>query len=384
MSIRRPLRIAMVAGEMSGDLLGAGLIRELKKIHPDTEFLGIGGTQMLQEGLNSIVAMERLSVMGFKDVLLRLPEILRIHRQLVKKLINNPPDIFIGIDYSDFNLSVETKLKKQGIKTVHYVSPKIWAWREKRVFSIKKAVDLILTLFPFEEQFYQKYQVPVQFVGHPLADLIDIDANSNRIKKQMSYSPQDLVIAVLPGSRSGELKHMGPLFLDVMQEINLHNPLVHFIVPTASPKLRALFETQLQNKGYDLKVQITDGHAREAMMAANVVLTKAGTSTLEAMLLKRAMVVAFKCDAITYAIAAPLVKVPFISLPNLLAKQNLVPEYIQKEASPKPIANAVFNLLQSEGQKILLQEFTNLHYALRQNADEKAALAISKLLEKRC
>lgn len=381
MAIHRPIRVAIVAGEMSGDLLGAGLMRELKKGLSHVQFIGIGGSQMLQEGLDSYVEIERMSVMGISDVLKRYLELYRIRQKLFNEWTANPPDVFIGIDYSKFNLSLALRLKKQGIKTVQFVSPKIWAWRQKRVFYIKKAIDLILTLFPFEEAFYQKYDVPVQFVGHPLADLIDLNIDVHEMKKKSGYSAEDKVIAVLPGSRDGEMKHMGPLFLDVMYEISLSEPLVHFIVPIAKPSMRQIFEAQLRTKAYHLKLQITDGRAREAMAGADVVLAKSGTSTLEAMLLKRPMVVAFKWGAITHAIISPQLKIPFISLPNLLANQELVPEFVQSKALPKPIAQAVLEFLHSPNTH-LQPKFLDIHKVLRQNASEKAASAVLKILNR--
>ena len=363
---------------MSGDLLGGGLIRELKKHLNHVEFVGIGGPQMVQEGFNSLVKIERLSVMGIGDVLKRYPELYKIRQNLYNEWTTNPPDIFIGIDYSSFNLSLATRLKKKGIKTVQFVGPKIWAWRQKRVFYIKKAVDLILTLFPFEETFYQQYGIPVEFVGHPLADLIKL--NNDR-KERSDYSSEDKVVAVLPGSRAGELKYMAPLFLDVMQEISAQAPQTHFIVPIANPNLHKVFNQYLQAKPYNLKLRITTGLAREAMAAADVILVKSGTATLEAMLLKRPMVVAFKWGALTQAIIAPQVKIPYISLPNLLANQNLVPEFVQKNARAQAIAHSVLNFLQLPNHDLLIQKFTDIHRTLKQNANQKAALAILKFLK---
>lgn len=380
MTLQHPLKIAIVAGEMSGDLLGAGLIRELKKQEIPLEFTGIGGSLMLEEGFQSYINMERLSVMGFGDVLLRYPEFLRIRKKLLKEWTQNPPDVFIGIDYSDFNLSLELFLKRHGIKTVHMVSPKIWAWRQKRVFNIKKAVDLMLTLFPFEASFYQKHNVPVQFIGHPLADSIDLHFDTIQKKQHFGFTLQDKVIAVLPGSRMCEMKYMASLFIDVMKEISLHEPQVKFIVPMGNHNLRTYFEKQLRIKAYNLNIQLINGESQEAMAAANVVLVKSGTATLEAMLLKRPMVVAFKCSTLTHAIVAPQIKVPFISLPNLLAHQEIVPEFIQKKAVAKPIAQAILRLLNSPKTQQLMEQFDNIHRTLRQQANQKAALAILNVL----
>ncbi|RUR20557.1 lipid-A-disaccharide synthase [Legionella sp. km535] len=381
MSLRRPLRIAMVAGEASGDLLGAGLIRELKKHRLPLEFEGIGGTQMIMEGIQSFFNMERLSVMGIGDVLKRYPELYRIRRQLLNQWIHHPPDIFIGIDYSDFNLWLAKKLKQRGVKTIQYVSPKVWAWRQKRVFHIKEAVDLVLTLFPFEEQFYQKYEVPAQFVGHPLADDIDLDMDTKQKKIQLGLNSQEQHIAVLPGSRAGEIKYMGPLFLNVIQKIYAQHQQVHFMVPLANANLQNMFQKQLEGRGIKANIQISTQNAREVMAAADVVLAKSGTTTLEAMLLKKPMVVAFKWGAITHAFIAPQLKIPFISLPNLLANRELVPEYLQSKALAQPIAQQILQLLQIPEHHQLTQQFREIHKDLRQNANEKAALAVLKVLD---
>ncbi|WP_392538913.1 lipid-A-disaccharide synthase [Legionella sp. 227] len=380
-TLKAPTRIALVAGEASGDLLGAGLIRELKKYLPHVEWMGIGGPEMVREGFNSMINMQRLSVMGISDALLHYPKLFKIRKMLYKEWQNNPPDVFIGIDYPYFNLSLELRLKKLGIKTVHLVSPKIWAWRQKRVFYIKEAVDLILTLFPFEEALYKKFNVPVRYIGHPLADQIDLEIDAEPIRKQFGFTAHDQVISILPGSRASEIKYMGPLFLDVMHELTTQMPEVQFIVPTASANLKALFLQQVQNKGYNLKLKILDGQSREAILASDFALVKSGTATLEAMLLKRPMVVAFKWSALNHAIIAPQVKIPFISLPNILANQELIPEFIQSEALAKPIAQKVLQLFHTAKTEELKQQFTSIHHCLRQKANEKAALAIYQLLE---
>ncbi|KTD43185.1 lipid-A-disaccharide synthase [Legionella parisiensis] len=376
-----PIRVAIVAGEASGDLLGAGLMRELKKLLPNIEWTGIGGPEMIREGFNSMIDMQRLSVMGISDTLLHYPKLFQIRKTLHKEWQDNPPDVFIGVDYPYFNLSLELRLKKLGIKTVHLVSPKIWAWRQKRVFYIKEAVDLILTLFPFEEALYQKYAVPVHYIGHPLADQIDLHIDAEPIKKQLGFSSQDKIISVLPGSRTSEIKYMGPLFLDVMHELSIKIPELQFVVPTANSNLKALFFQQMQSKGYDLKLKILDGQSREAMIASDFALVKSGTATLEAMLLKRPMVVAFKWSALNHAIIAPQVKIPFISLPNILANEELIPEFIQSKALAKPIAQKVLQLFDAQNTETLKNQFASIHQGLRQNANEKAALAIYKLLK---
>ncbi|CEK12151.1 lipid-A-disaccharide synthase [Legionella hackeliae] len=380
--IKTPTRIAIVAGEASGDLLGAGVMRELKNLLPHVEWTGIGGPAMIQEGFKSLINIQQLSVMGISDTFLRYPKLFNIRKTLYKQWQKNPPDIFIGVDYPYFNLSLELRLKKLGIKTVHLVSPKIWAWRQKRVFYIKKAVDLILTLFPFEEALYQKFNVPVRYIGHPLADQINLEINTKAVRGQLGILPQDKLISVLPGSRASELKYMGPLFLDVMHELSLQMPELQFIAPMANTNLKAIFLQQLHQKGYKFKLKILDGQSHKALSASDAALIKSGTATLEAMLLKCPMVVAYKWSALNHAIIAPQLKIPFISLPNILANQKLVPEFVQSEALAKPIAQKMLQLLNSKDTVVLRNQLTTIHQSLRQNANKKAALAIFNLLNR--
>ena len=381
-SNNRPIRIAIVVGEMSGDLLGSGLMQSLKKLHSNVEFIGIGGPKMIDEGCRSLFPMERLAVMGIVEVLGRLRELLSIRKSLAQEFIQNPPDLFIGIDAPDFTIPLELMLREKGIKTAHYVSPSIWAWRQKRVFKIKKAVDLMLTLLPFEAAFYKKHDVPVKFVGHPLANIIDVDLNTDLAKQHWGYSLSDKVIAVLPGSRGGELKHIAPLFIDVMRQCYQMDPRIKFVVPLANAARKAQFERQLLLSETDFPVQLVEGHAREVMAGSDAVLVASGTATLEAMLLKRPMVVAYKWGAISHAIISPLVKSPYISLPNLLADEELVPEFMQNQATPENIVPAILEQLNdNENRKKLTQRFNAIHGQLRQNASDEAALALMKLIE---
>jgi len=380
--IRSPIKIAIVAGEMSGDLLGSGLMQALKKLHGDIEFVGIGGPKMIDEGCRSIFPMERLAVMGIVEVLGRLRELLSIRKSLINEFIQNPPDLFIGIDAPDFTIPLELKLRENGIKTAHYVSPSIWAWRQKRVFKIKKAVDLMLTLLPFEAAFYDKHDVPVTFVGHPLANMIDVDLNTDLAKQHWGYSLSDKVVAVLPGSRGGELKHIAPLFIEVMSQCHQIDPRIKFVVPLANAARKAQFERQLLLSETDFPVQLVEGHAREVMAGADAVLVASGTATLEAMLLKRPMVVAYKWGAISHAIISPLVKSPFISLPNLLANEALVPEFVQEKATPEKLVPAVLDQLNNDkNRQMLTRRFNEIHLQLRRNASDEAAMALMKLLD---
>jgi len=375
--------IGIVAGEMSGDLLGAGLIQAIRQRYPNARFVGIGGPAMIQAGCESLFPMERLSVMGIVEVLGRLRELLHIRKTLREHFIAQPPAVFIGIDSPDFTLPLELKLKQAGIKTVHYVSPSVWAWRQKRVFKIREGVDLMLTLLPFEAAFYEKYQVPVKFVGHPFATSIDPDIDFERAKRYWGFSPQDKVVAVMPGSRGGELKFMGPLFLETMRQLTALEPGVKFIVAMANEARRKQLEQQLSQLDTPLPLQIVDGHAREVMAGSDVVLATSGTVTLEAMLLKRPMVVAFRWSPLTHAIISRLVKTRFVSLPNLLADAELVPEFIQDDAQPAKIARAVHDLLHDQKNRARLQrEFSRLHDVLNRNASQEAASAILALINR--
>lgn len=378
----KPLRIGIIAGEMSGDLLGAGLIEAIKKRLPGVEFVGIGGPKMMDVGCHSLFPMERLSVMGIVEVLGRLGELLSIRKAVVDEFTQNPPALFIGIDSPDFVIPVEYKLRQQGVRTVHYVSPSVWAWRQKRVHKIRKSVNLMLTLFPFEAAFYEKFHVPVRFVGHPLANMIDPDLDGQRAKQHWGYGVHDRVVAVLPGSRGGELKYMGPLFIDTMRRMHLIDPRIKFVVPLANQARREQFEQQLLQFEQALPIQLIDGHPREVMAASDAVLVTSGTATLEAMLLKRPMVVAYKWGALTHAIISLLVKSDYVSLPNLLAGEELVPEYIQEEAQSEVLSRKMLELLNDTDRRdYLKRRFDEIHQSLRKNANEEAADAIVSLIE---
>lgn len=377
------ITIGIVAGEMSGDQLGAGLIQALKSHWPDARFVGIGGPAMIEAGCESLFPIDRLSVMGIFAVLGRLRELLNIRKTLKQRFVDDNIDLFIGIDSPDFNLPLEGFLKQQGIKTVHYVSPTVWAWRQKRVFKIRRDVDLMLTLLPFEADFYKQYNVPVRFVGHPFATAIDSDIDHDKAKRYWGFAPADKVVAVLPGSRGGELKYMAPLFLEVMRLAHIMSPGIKFVVPLANEQRHKQFEVFLEQFDTDLSIQLIDGHAREVMAAADYVLATSGTVTLEAMLLKRPMVVAFRWGAITHAILSPLVKNKYIALPNLLADKEITPEFLQEKARPEVLARALYELMHDPERCLKMQQqFDQIHDQLNLNASERAADAIVELLQK--
>lgn len=371
----RPIRVALVAGEASGDILGCGLMQAIKQRHPDAEFIGVGGARMEAEGLKSFFPMERLAVMGLVEVLGRLFELLRRRRQLARELIAAKPDVFIGIDAPDFNLGLELKLRRAGIKTVHYVSPSVWAWRQKRVLKIREACDLMLTLFPFEAQFYDEHQVPVRFVGHPLADAIPLQADRATARATLDLPQDEPVVALMPGSRGGEVARLGELFLDAAIRLRALRPGIHFLLPCATPERREQLEQMLA--GRDLPLTLLNGRSHEALAACDAVLIASGTATLEALLYKRPMVVAYRVAPLTYRILKRLVKSPYISLPNLLAERLLVPELIQDAATPEALAQAVAPLI--DGGQVQTEGFDLIHRALRRDASVSAADAVLKL-----
>ncbi|MCD8524081.1 MAG: lipid-A-disaccharide synthase [Saccharospirillaceae bacterium] len=377
------MRIAIVAGETSGDMLGAGLIKSLKTRYPNAEFEGIGGPLMQSQGFKSFVPMERLSVMGLVEVLGRLFELLKVRRDLIKHWKKNPPDVFIGIDAPDFNLTLEQKLREAGIKTAHYVSPSVWAWREKRVFKIAKAVDLMLTLFPFEAKFYEKHQVPVKFVGHHLADKIPFDTPVAPARENLGLDKKRPVVCLMPGSRSGEVERLGALFLQTAERMLLKRNDLQFIIPAASVERRNQIEAMLAVYPASLPVKVVLGQSHTCMAAADTILLASGTATLEAMLLKKPMVVSYIVAPLTYRILKKLVTQPYISLPNLLAGRELVPEFIQHDATAENLSEALLVRLEdSDAMHQLHETFLFIHRQLKRNADDEAAEAISALLQR--
>ncbi|MBX8588513.1 lipid-A-disaccharide synthase [Pseudomonas cichorii] len=369
------LRIALVAGEASGDILGSGLMRAIKARHPDVEFMGVGGPLMEAEGMISSFPMERLSVMGLVEVLGRLRELLARRKLLVQTLIDEKPDVFIGIDAPDFTLNVELQLRRAGIKTVHYVSPSVWAWRQKRVLKIREGCDLMLTLLPFEARFYEEKGVPVRFVGHPLADTIPLESDRPAARAELGLGDGP-VVALMPGSRGGEVGRLGSLFFDTAERLLAQRPDLRFVLPCASPQRRAQVEQLLQ--GRDLPVTLLDGRSHVALAACDTVLIASGTATLEALLYKRPMVVAYRLAPLTFWILKRLVKSPYVSLPNLLAQRLLVPELLQDDATPEALARTLLPLL-DDGQA-QTAGFDEIHRTLRRDASNQAADAVLSLL----
>lgn len=377
-------RIYLVAGELSGDILGAGLMRELKQRHPGVEFRGIGGPRMLAEGMHGCFALETLSVMGLVEVVKHLPRLLRVRRELTADALAFQPDVMLGIDAPDFNLGLERRLREAGITTAHYVSPSVWAWRRGRVKGIARSVDAMLTLLPFEADFYRKHCVPVAFVGHPLADEMALENDRSAARSALGLDPDALTLAVLPGSRASEIRFMGATFLAAAERLCRHFASLQVVIPAATParrdELTALLETLPKDSPARDRIALIDGQSREAMVAGDAVLLTSGTAALEAMLCHRAMLVAYKMAPATHWLARRLVKTPWISLPNLIARETLVPELIQDAATPEAISDALGAMLDDAGERAALEaRFAAMHAELRRGASARAADAIEAL-----
>jgi len=375
------LRVAVLAGEASGDILGAGLMKSLKVRHPDIEFGGIGGPLMMAEGLTSLVPMERLSVMGITEVLGRLRELFAIRAQYRDWCIAYQPDVFVGIDVPDFNLGLEKQLRQAGIKTVHYVSPSVWAWRKGRIKHIRKAVDHMLTLLPFEAEFYEREQIPVTFVGHTLADQLPITPNTAAAREQLGLSGELPVVAMLPGSRGSEVKMLTSLFLDSLNAVcNALGP-IDVIIPAANSKRRVQIDAILAERGESAcRIRVLDKQADEAITACDVALVASGTATLQTMLLKKPMVVAYKMSPLSYFIISRLATTRWASLPNILEQRDWVPERLQQAATVEQITDDLLTALSDESYRASFVALaTQWHKKLALNADEQAAKAVLNL-----
>jgi len=390
--MKEVLNVAIVAGEASGDMLGAGLIRELKNQYDgEVNCYGIGGKRMILEGFNTHADMQKLSIMGFDGLLENLRDILDIRKQLQQHIIADPPDVFIGIDVPDFNLNLEKNIRQHNIPTIHYVSPTVWAWREYRIHKIRKAVDLMLTLFPFEKQFYQKWQVPVEFVGHPLAKKLKPNFSKDDIGESLLQFRNDhsenKIVAVLPGSRSSEIKTLATLFFDVIVEISQTHADTVFVVPIASEKVGEKLEEFLQVHPQEAKlrqvVHFFDGqHSADIMRVSDVALLASGTAALESALLAKPTVVAYKVSWLTYWFARFTAKVKYASMPNHLLDSPVVPEFLQNDATVDNLSSAVKAFLEDEAlYRKTSTELSKIHAKLDEDADKNAASVILKFLK---
>lgn len=380
--LNKPLRIGIVAGELSGDTLGEGFIQAVKARYPDAEFVGIGGPKMIAQGCQSLFDMEELAVMGLVEVLGRLPRLLKVKAELVRYFTQNPPDVFVGIDAPDFNLRLELDLKNAGIKTVHYVSPSVWAWRQKRIFKIEAATNLVLAFLPFEKAFYDKFDVPCEFIGHTLADAIPLQSEPAAARALLGLEQEKKWLAVLPGSRGSELKMLAPTFIETCKLLHQQNPDLGFVVALVNQKRRQQFEQAWQQYAPELEFKLVDDTARNVITAADAVMLASGTVALECMLLKRPMVVGYRVNALTAFLAKRLLKTEYVSLPNILAGEELVKEYLQDDCTPQNLFAEVSRLLEGNNQS-MLNKFTEMHHWIRKDADQQSANAVLNLIENR-
>lgn len=377
------MKIGLVAGEASGDVLGAGLIRAIRARVPDATFEGVAGPEMVAAGCEQLEPAETLAVMGLIEPLKHIPRLLRLRRDLVRRWRESPPDVFVGIDAPDFNLGLEKKLRKAGIRTAHYVSPSIWAWRPGRVKKVKKAADLVLCILPFEPALYEAHGVRAVFVGHPAALAAQEVPSTAQARTELGLDAHQ-VVAVLPGSRGGEVGRLGGTLAEAAKAILVSQPDVRFVTPVAAPKLKPLIEEQIKAAGVDDQFTILDGRSRTAMSAADVVLLASGTAVLEAAMLARPAVAVYRFAPVTYWIARllNLVKLSHYTLPNLLTEDPLVPEFIQYEAQPGPVAAAVVDLLQDpQRRQSIADRFGRLRTELALDADQHAADAVLGLAQ---
>lgn len=377
------MKIGIVANEPSGDLLGASIVRELRALAPNARFVGVAGPRMLEAGCETLVPMERLSVMGLTEVAKHLRDLLRIRRDLTRFFLDWRPDVVIGVDAPDFNLGLERRLRRAGIRTAHLVSPTVWAWRAGRVKTIRRSVDLMLSIFPFEEEFLREHGVPVRYVGHPLADEIPLNSDAAAARVALGLLPEEPVVALLPGSRVSEMKLLAEPFVETARWCLERHPGLRFAVPLVTSTLRGIFSDVLQAQAPDLPVTLVDGRSRDVIAAADCVLTASGTATLETLLVNRPMVVGYRMSTITYRLVRDLklVKVPYAAMANLLVGRELAPEFIQDRCRVDLMGPAVLGFLQDpERVREVKTAYREIHHQLRRNAGRESAAAVLALV----
>lgn len=377
-----PLTIGVVAGEASGDQLGAHLIKALRQQLPQARFTGIGGARMQAEGMESLYPLEKLAVRGYVEVLRHYFEIVGIRRRLAAHFLKERPALFVGVDAPDFNLGLEARLKAAGIPTIHYVSPQIWAWRGNRIHSIKRAVDRMLVVFPFEQEVYERAGVPVTYVGHPLAEILQPTPDRRPMREQLRLPAAAKVIAMLPGSREDEVEHLAGLFIETASRIAAAAPGTHFLVPLVSRRTRELFEAALYSRpAEELNLTVLFGHAHDAMTAADIVLAASGTATLEAALIGRPVIIAYRMPRLSWWLMKGKHYQPYVGLPNVVAGEFVVPEFLQDEATPENLSQAILNLLFDNTVRARLEaRFAAMADALRQDSASRIASALVPML----
>jgi lipid-A-disaccharide synthase len=375
--------IAIVAGESSGDLLGSHLIKSLKSARSDLKFIGIAGPKMMKEDAVSFFSMEELSVRGYFEVFRKLFHLIKLRKKLLNQILKEKPDLFIGVDAPDFNFWIEKQLKKKGVTVIHYVSPSIWAWRGNRLRKIKKSIDHMLTIFPFEKNIYSKANIQATFVGHPLAELIPLYPNKKKAQNKLKIIKATKVIALLPGSRQGEVKWHAQLLIDSATEISKKIRDVKFLVPLPTRETYDIFsKTLFKNTHAELDIQLLIGHASDAINAADLVIVASGTATLETALYKKPMIVIYKMSSISWQILKRMRYLPFVSLPNILLNKFLVPELLQSDATSENISSKAIEILKDASyRKNLLIQFTKIHHQLKQNTSDRLNRVILKLIK---
>ncbi|MGB3725931.1 MAG: lipid-A-disaccharide synthase [Glaciecola sp.] len=378
----KPIRIGLVVGETSGAIIAVGMVKQLLLQHPNAIIEGIGSKELIGLGMHSLFDMEELSVMGLVEVLKHLPRLLHIRKTVVQHFIENPPDVFIGVDAPDFNLTVETKLKAAGIPTVHYVSPTVWAWREKRIFKIAKATDLVLGVFPFEQAIYDKYGIAFKFVGHTMADDIPLQVDQANARASLQLDDKRDYLALLPGSRAREVDTLFSTFLTTFELLKQKKPDLLALIPAVNDAREAQINAIIQDRGLQQYCTVTRAKARDVMLASDAVLLASGTAALEAMFCKCPMVVAYKMPAITHIIMKQLYKPDYFALPNILADELLVPEFLQDDVNAPNLAEYVWRVWQQDNAKIV-DKFTSIHTSLAKGADLESANAVLALIAER-
>ncbi|MFT6269371.1 MAG: lipid-A-disaccharide synthase [Alphaproteobacteria bacterium] len=384
---KKPLKIGLIVGETSGAILALGMVKQILAQYPNCQIEGIGSEALNNLGMRSLFDMNELSVMGLVEVIKHLPRLLHIRKTVVKHFLDNPPDIFIGVDAPDFNLRVETTLKAAGIPTVHYVSPTVWAWREKRIYKIAKATNLVLGVFPFEQQIYDKYSIPFKFVGHTMADDVPLLVDQAQVRQTLNL-PQDVsadtpILALLPGSRAREIDSLLGIFLDTFETLKENEPELRAIIPAVNEARMLQIENMLCDNKHKHHIVVTREPARDVMIAANAVLLASGTAALEAMLCKRPMVVAYIMPRLTHMIMKRMYKPNYFALPNILANELLVPEFLQKEVNAANLAKELNRVWRQDSEitNMIIEKFTRIHKSLKCDADIQSASAVLQLIE---
>ncbi len=378
------LKVAMIAGEASGDMLASSLIEALKKEYPgEIEFVGIGGRMMMEQGFKSWHNMETLSVMGYIEVIRSLPQLIKLRSQILKQLLEYMPDVFIGVDAPDFNFYIENKLKQASIKTVHYISPTIWAWRYERIHKIKKSTDLMLCIFPFEEEIYKKEQMSAKFIGHPMANAIEMEIDTAKYRKELGLPLERNIFTILSGSRKREVNSLAQILIETCNRIDAQIPNSYFVFPFANQTTLAIMQNHLAKSNVKFAYKLLINQTREALKACDMAIAKSGTVSLETALCKKPMLICYKINKFTEWMVKKKITIKFVGQPNIIANREIVKEFLQEDANPIAMSDFIVELYNSkERRQAMIDEFYKLHHLLRQDASIEGARAILELINK--